>query len=216
MKRLLPAIVLLALSVVPLTPRDPILAGPEPESSPQLPQIPTPAPVVLDARTTAFLVLDLLDTNCLRRPDCVAGLPAVAGLLQRARSADVPVVYAVGAASSNVLPEVAPRGEEPLVPAPADKFLNPDFDRVLRERSADTVVIVGTSASGAVLYTSYGANARGYTVVVAEDGISADNEFQVFLARYQLLNQPGFSNPQNLPLQPNAVTLSRTDLITFR
>ena len=77
-------------------------------------------------------------------------------------------------------------------------------------------MIVGTAANDAVLYTSFGASTRGYTVVVAEDGISAPDDFAVLLTRYQLLNQPGFGNPENEPLRERAVTLSRTDLINFQ
>jgi len=76
-------------------------------------------------------------------------------------------------------------------------------------------VIVGSAANGAVLYTAFGANLRGYTVVVAVDGISSGPDFDTFLAEYQLLNQPGFANPTNEQLRPNAVTLSRSDLISF-
>ena len=74
---------------------------------------------------------------------------------------------------------------------------------------------MGTAANGAVLYTAFGACARGLSVVVAEDGISSRDPFATYLARYQLLNQPGFVNAQNVPLQPKAVTLSRSDLISF-
>ena len=66
-----------------------------------------------------------------------------------------------------------------------------------------------------MLYTAFGANVRGYTVVVATDGISAA-PFPMVLTQYQLLNQPGFANPENTPLAENKVTLSRSDLITFR
>ena len=47
------------------------------------------------------------------------------------------------------------------------------------------------------------------------DGISAD-PFPLFLTQYQVLNQPGFANSNNAPLAENRVTLSRSDLITFR
>ena len=76
-------------------------------------------------------------------------------------------------------------------------------------------IVVGTAANGAVLYTAFAANARGLTVVVAEDGISSRDPFATYLARYQVLSQPGFPNQQNVPLQPKAVTLSRSDLISF-
>ena len=67
-----------------------------------------------------------------------------------------------------------------------------------------------------MLYTSFGACARGLTVVVAEDGISSREAFATYVARWQLLNQPGLANAGNVPLQPKAVTLSRSDLVTFK
>ena len=86
---------------------------------------------------------------------------------------------------------------------------------MLKSKGIKTAVIVGVSANGAVLYTAFEANLRGYTVVVAADGISAD-PFPLFLTQYQVLNQPGFPNPNNTPLAENRVTLNRSDLITFR
>jgi hypothetical protein len=53
-------------------------------------------------------------------------------------------------------------------------------------------------------------------VVVAEDGISRFAPFNTFLTRHQLLQQPGFANAANKPLAEKMVTLSRTDLITFK
>lgn len=70
---------------------------------------------------------------------------------------------------------------------------------------------MGTTAANAVFITAFAANARGYTVAVAEDGMSADNEFQMFYARYHLLLQ----NLTNVPLAPRASTLTRMDLATF-
>lgn len=76
--------------------------------------------------------------------------------------------------------------------------------------------MVGTRSNGAVLYTAFEANARGYTVVVAVDGISGSIPFENTLTQWQLLNQPGFANADNKPLAEKAVTLSRGDLITFK
>jgi nicotinamidase-related amidase len=100
----------------------------------------------------------------------------------------------------------------------ADKFINTTLDDILKAKGIKTAVIVGSASNGAVLYTSFGANIRGYTVVVAEDGMSTDDAFAHFLTRYQLLNQPGFATATNTPPQEGrvAVTLSRTDLISFK
>jgi nicotinamidase-related amidase len=179
----------------------------------ELPMIPDPVAVELAPQTTAFLVLDISASNCPQRPACVASLPGVVDLLARSRLAGAPVVYSF---SSPVLPEVAQLPDEPSVTSSSDKFFQTDLDGILKNAGVDTVIIVGTAANGAVLYTTFGATARGYTVVVAEDGISSTADFATFLTRWQVLNQPGFNNPENRPLEKGRVTLSRTDLITFK
>ena len=182
-----------------------------------MPNIPAPAAVSLDPATTAFLLLDINSTVCAPRPGCMATVPTIAAFLDRARQANIFVVYSnTTAPGTTIMPEVAPRADDPMVTSSADKFFNTQLDDILRDRGIRTAIVVGTAANGAVLYTSFGANTRGYTVVVAEDGISAPDDFAVLLTRYQLLNQPGFGNPDNEMLRERAVTLSRTDLISFQ
>ncbi len=181
--------------------------------APQLPDIPAPVPVMLDPKRTAVLVLDISDATVKQQPT-LESVPAVKRLLDKARGAGARVVFSLGrAAEQKIHAELEPRADEPVVRSSADKFFNTDLDK--RIDGMSTVVVVGTAANGAVIYTSFAACARGLAVVVAEDGISSRDRFATFLARYQLLNQPGFPNAQNLPLAPKAVTLSRSDLITF-
>ncbi len=179
------------------------------------PTIPHPVPVQLDAATTAYLVLDITDTLCSPRASCVATVPAIAAFLDRARAAGAHVIYSV-ATTGTVLHDVAPRPGEPTVQSRANKFYNTNLNDLLHDRGVRTLVIVGTAANGAVLYTNFEANVRGYTTVVAEDGISSDDPWAVIFARYQVLNQPGLDNPTNQALREGRTTLSRTNLITFR
>lgn len=183
-----------------------------------IPTIPAPVAVSLEAKTSAFLVLDLNEAVCTPRNSCKASLPAVAALLKKARDAKVFVVYSEGRTPSPVRPEVAQLTDEPKVGAGADKFYNTNLDDLLKGKGIKTAVIVGSASNGAVLYTTFGASLRGYTVVVADDGMSTDDVFAQTLTRYQLLNQPGFANAQNTPPQDGrvAVTISKTDLITFK
>jgi nicotinamidase-related amidase len=194
-----------ALALVPLH-------GRAASAQPELPTIPEPVPVTLDPQTTALLVLDF--SNCPPRPACLASLPAVAALLARARESGAPVVHAVF--SAPVPPEVAPLPDEPSVTSGPDKFFRTDLEQILKDRGVETTIIVGTAANGAVLYTAFGSTQRGYTAVVAEDGISSSTDFATFLSRWQVLNQPGSANPENKPLEKGRVTLSRTDLISFQ
>ena len=183
----------------------------DPPTPPPLPDV---SPVALDPSTTALLILDLTSVICDPRPACGASLPAVSRLLAKARAAGVLVAYST-TGSGEIKPDVAPRDGDPMVATRADKFYNTNLDQILKDHGAQTLVIVGSAANGAVLYTTFGAVERGYTVAVAVDGISSGPDFDTYLAEYQVLNMPGFSNPMNNPLMPTATTLTRTDLISF-
>jgi nicotinamidase-related amidase len=192
-------------------------ASASPVATSAIPTIPAAATIEVQVKGAALLVLDITNAVCTPRASCVASLPKIAALIKKARDAKVPVLYSqTTAAGSTILPEVAPQTGEPSVATRADKFFNTNLDQLLKDRGVTTAVIVGSAANGAVLYTSFGANLRGYTVVVAEDGISGEPEFSVTLTRWQLLNQPGFANADNTPLKPNAVTLSSSEKITFK
>jgi len=181
-----------------------------------LPNIPAAVAVSVDPKTTAFLVLDLNSAICQPDPNCMAIVPGVATLLKKMRDAKVPVVYSRGGAEATVVPALAPQADEPTISARADKFLGSDLDNVLKKAGATTLIVTGWSANGAVMYSSFHANALGYTVVVPEDLLGGDIPFQTVLARWQLLNEPGFSNADNKPLADKLVTLSRTDLISIK
>jgi hypothetical protein len=189
------------------------------QSSNTIPPIPAAAAVTLDAKTTALLILDINATVCRPNPDCTATLPAISALLNKARAANVPVIYSTTVTPSGpppMLAEIAPRAGEPTVMARANKFVGTDLEDILKKDKISTVVIVGSSANGAVLYTAFHANTKGFTAVVAEDGLSSPLPISTVVARFQMLNQPGFPNPDNTPLANQKVTLSRSDLISFK
>ena len=189
-----------------------------PAPNPNLaPALPAPVAVTLDAKTTALVVLDVINPTCSTRPACNDSIPALQALIKKAKDAGVPVVYTNTAATNAIVPQIAPTaGDVTVVPTNADKFNNPDFDAAFKSKKVTTLVLVGTRSNGAVLYTAFEANVRGYTVVVAVDGISGSIPFETTLAEWQMLNQPGFTNADNKPLAEKLVTLSRGDLITFK
>lgn len=182
-----------------------------------LPKLPDPVAVEVPVKGAALLVLDITSVICPPRPPCIASLPKIAALVKKARDAKVPVIYSeTTTAGSQIQPEVAPQAGEPSVKSSADKFFNTNLDQLLKDRGVENAVVVGAASNGAVLYTTFGLNTRGYTVVVAVDGISANVELPTQLTMWQLLNQPGFSNVENKPLDKQHVTLSTTDKITFK
>jgi nicotinamidase-related amidase len=179
-------------------------------------EVPAPVDVRLQSRLTALLVMDVTDPNCTRRPNCMAGVPRIAALLQRARAAGLRVIHTTSITPNTfILPEVLPVDGEPIVQARADKFYGSDLEALLRAADVETLLLVGTSANGAVLYTSFGATARGFTVAVVADGVSADTAAIERWALWQVLNQPGLNNPANTPLAAGRVTLTTCDQVTF-
>jgi nicotinamidase-related amidase len=152
-------------------------------------------------------------------------LPRVASLLASARSAGALVIYSApspgGALTMPLnapafISDVAPAQGDPLVVGIGqDRFYGTTLDNILRSRGVTTLILVGWRENGSVLYTAVGGTLRSYTVVVADDGTSAAQDYDIAIGRYQLLTQLN-SNPNNEPLRKAAVTLSRTDLITFQ
>jgi nicotinamidase-related amidase len=191
----------------------PALAQP---AAPEL-SVPDPAAVTLDPGTTAWLAIDFLRSSCGSNPTCVAEVPSVEAGLAAARAANARVVYSVHPAPDNVVDsDLAPLpGDHVFVAVPGDKFYNSDLDSILLQAGITTLVISGVTANVGVLYTAGAAVQRGYTVVVTEDAIVATSDLADSVALWQMLHGPG-ANPQNVPLQPKAVTLSRTDLISYR
>ena len=69
-----------------------------------------------------------------------------------------------------------------------------------------TVIVVGTAAHGAVLYTASEAALRGFKVIVPVDGISADIPYAEQYVAWHMLNAPRIGAQS---------TLTKIDLIGF-
>jgi nicotinamidase-related amidase len=179
-------------------------------------QVKTPAapeikPVVLEAAKTMLLLLDFNKQVCNneRRPRCIASVPAVEKLTLRARNAKVPVTYSLsaGAVLGDVAPQLAAKpGERSVISGP-DKFLGTDLENILKTSGVTTVIVTGTAAHGAVLQTASEAALRGFKVIVPVDGISAEDLYPEQYTVWHLLNAPRVSQQ---------VTVTRTDMITFK
>lgn len=178
-------------------------------ASVKAPAAPAFKPVTIDPKTTALLMLDFMKQNCGVRPRCMATIPAMKKLLSDARAAKATVMYSFfgkTTAADIVDPGLAPMAGEESVTSFADKFLNTDLDKKLKDKGITTVIVVGTAANGAILYTGSGAGLRNYKVIVPVDGISAVDTYSEQFATWQLANGPTFS--QN-------VTITKTDMIKF-
>lgn len=175
------------------------------------PAAPALKPVTLDPKTTALLLLDFVphDPYCgPGKPRCGATLPAVKQLLANAREHGVAVIYSVGGKyeAADIAKEVAPAANDPTVKSKADKFQDTDLEKILKGKGIQTVIVTGTAANGAVLYTGTGAALRGLKVVIPVDGLSANEPFGEQLTVWQLAHGPGFGNQ---------VTITKSDMIKF-
>ena len=121
-----------------------------------------PAPalkaVTADPKSTALLLLDFLPSYyCSDDPRCVASLPAMKSLLANARLHDVTVIYSVAGKfeAKDVLSDVAPIGPSRWS---SPRLINSSIpiSRKSSRRRIQTVIVAGTAANGAVLYTGSG------------------------------------------------------------
>ena len=167
-------------------------------------------PVTIDPAVTALLILDIQNRscNCEKRPRCVATLPNIQALLAQARNKGMTVVYSITsrASTDDIRQEVAPLPDEPTVKAGVDKFFGTELDEILRSRNVKAVIVVGTSAHGAVLNTATGAALRGYEVIVPVDCMSADEQYPEQYTAWHLANSPGTRRQ---------ACLTQTALVTF-
>ena len=159
---------------------------------PPAPELAAPA---VDPGTTALLILDIQVGNCNpdKRPRCATSVPKIQRLLAKAHAAGMAVVYSLTskATEADILAELAPAAGEPVVKSSVDKFHGTELEAILRDKGVRTVILVGTSAHGAVLHTATGAAARGLAVIVPVDGMSATEPYAEQYTAWHLANAPG-------------------------
>jgi nicotinamidase-related amidase len=178
-----------------------------------MPSPPELQPVTVDSAHTALLILDMYASFCseAQRPRCIPTIPRIQRLLATARAHKMMVIYSGGPPSStafNMPPDaLTPLPSEPMLRAGADKWVGTDLEKMLATGGIQSIIVVGTSAEGAVLYTASGAAPRNIMAIVAVDGISSVNPFGELAAAWILKNTSGSISSH--------VTLTRTDLITM-
>ena len=163
----------------------------------QVPAPPAPklAAVSVTASETALLLLDIEQVTCNQegRPRCVAAVPAMAHLLDKARKARMPVFYSNTSRGSRetILPPVAPRDDEPIVQSTVNKFLGTQLDAYLKAKNIKTVIVCGTATSGAALHTATAAAQYGYKLVLPVDCVPGSSLYEEQASVWILLNGPG-------------------------
>jgi nicotinamidase-related amidase len=176
------------------------------------PPVPEVKPATVDPKTTALLALDFMKTNCGVRPRCAATIPIANKLIEQAHAHDMLVIYTL--VGENPKPDgmadgiQKPREGEWIERGGADKFINSDIEQRLKAKGVKTVIVMGTSAQGAVVGTSNGAVQRGFQAVVPVDAMSAEDPYNEQYAAWHLYKGGPVYLPKN-------VTLTRGEMIKF-
>jgi nicotinamidase-related amidase len=176
----------------------------------QMPPAPTLKLVTVDSKSTALLLLDFMTENCGQRPRCVAAIPTVKALHDRARAANMLVAYTLPGGGKIIDEGIAP-GEGEVVdqrPGGPDKFLGDDLEQRLKARGIKTVIVCGTSAQGVGLGTGTAAAQRGYYVIYPVDCLLSESAFREAYAAWHMAG----GGP---PVTVKWVTVTRSDMITF-
>lgn len=200
--------IIAAAAIVVLTPPTQAANIVDEWASVKAPAAPPLKPVTVETATTALLMLDFMNQNCGQRPRCVASIPAMKKLLDAARAAKVAVVYSLIAntTTADVIKDVAPLSGEPSVLSGPDKFFKTDLEKILADKGIKTVIVVGTAANGAVLFTANSAALRGLNVIVPVDGMSAVDPFIELSTAVHMATGPAIAAK---------ATLTKSDMIKF-
>ena len=138
-------------------------------------------------------------------------MPKMKKLLEDARARGMFVVYSVAQANTgekDMMPEIAPKAGEPILPPLGpDKFLNSDFEKMLRDKGVQTIIINGTAAQSTVLHTGGAAALRGFNVIAPIEGMSSNDAFPELYTAYHLTTAARVEAK---------VTLTRVDMISYK
>ena len=172
--------------------------------------------VALDPKTSALLLLDFNGgadassgpCNAATKPRCLASIPKIKALLDKARAAGVFVVYSLSSNGNagDIQPDIAPVANEAVVKSGPDKFIQTDLRDLLAFRNVKTVVVTGTASEGAVLDTATDAALHGLNIVVPVDGMSSTELYGEQYVAWHLTHAPGVAAK---------TTLTRSDMIGF-
>ncbi len=145
---------------------------------------------------TALIVIDMLnhyeheDAEALRR-SVHKTLPAIEGLVQRARRAEVPIIYvndnhgdwsagrpelcrrALEGPDPSLVKPILP-GEEVafLVKARHSIFYETQLDYMLRQQEIERVILIGQVTEQCILYSALDAYVRHYSIVIPRDAVA--------------------------------------------
>ncbi|GEM_PF-856343 len=153
---------------------------------------PVPSPVKVDPKTTALLVLDQSARCDDPAQVCNKLAPQLKTLVDKARASKMFTIFTVSEAKGTPLGvpwkgfDVKP-DELVINMSGFDKLMNPDVAKPLKDHGVKTLIVTGSSANVAVMYTATGAASNNdYDVIVPEDGTTSSNDVNNYKTTYAL------------------------------
>jgi len=134
---------------------------------------------------TALLVIDVQNGVVAGAHERDAVVANVAGLVEKARDEDVPVVWvqhndeglARGSDDWKIVPELAPAEDEPLIEKTyGDSFEDTNLESVLSGLGVGRLVVVGAQTDACIRSTLHGALVRGYDATLVGDAHTTEDQ----------------------------------------
>ena len=134
---------------------------------------------------TALLVVDVQNGVVAGAHERDAVVANVGSLVEKARLERVPVVWVQhegngleqGSDAWQVVPELEPGGEEPLVGKRfADSFEDTNLESVLSQLAVGRLVVVGAQTDECIRSTLHGAIVRGYDATLVSDAHTTEDQ----------------------------------------
>lgn len=134
---------------------------------------------------TALIVIDVQNGVVTGNHDRDAVVGNVATLVDKARSADVPVVWvqhsdpgmAIGSDGWQLVPELHRDDAEPLIEKLyGDSFEDTNLESVLADLQVGRLIVAGAQTDACIRSTLHGAFARGYDATLVSDAHTTEDQ----------------------------------------
>ncbi|HEY8028322.1 MAG TPA: cysteine hydrolase family protein [Gaiellaceae bacterium] len=133
---------------------------------------------------TALLVVDVQNGVVTGNHERDAVVANVGSLVEKARQAQVPVVWVQhnddglvnGDEAWQIVPELAPDGSEPCVQKRyGDSFEETNLEGILSDLGVGRLVVAGAQTDACIRSTLHGALARGYDAILVQDAHTTED-----------------------------------------
>jgi nicotinamidase-related amidase len=138
-----------------------------------------------DRPNTALVVIDVQNNVVARGHNRDAVIATIAGLVDKARAEQVPVVWVqhndddlpTGSDGWRYVEELTAHESEPVVHKHyGDSFDDTDLEAVLAERKVGRLVVTGAQTDQCIRSTLHGAIVRGYDAILVEDAHTTEDQ----------------------------------------